>query len=515
MVHPLLDQRDILQVLFHPKPDTTGKPRSPNIHLIDVEVEPRLFLRGRLYPAASNSPAILFFHGNGEIAAEYDSIAKIFTVLGITMMVIDYRGYGKSDGTSTASNLLADALKVFAAFGKILTAHQLFPQRLYVMGRSLGTVPAIAVADRAQDKLAGLIIDSGFADTFALLKRLSWRGRGNEDERLGFGNTEKISRISIPTLIIHGEKDSLIPLQQGEKLYNSCAAPNKQLIRIKNAGHNTLIRMGMWQYFEAIQKFVLGKLVLDEASLLQLLLRPRLNNQITPLELYPVAVAVESQVKVRGILYPAATDAPVILYFPNINELATDCNSIAKLYRRIGVTLLVFDYRGNGASEGQATANNVLTDAVTIFNQVGDILQSKGLSQERLYVIGRSLGSAVAIEVARQAETQLAGLIIESGFAQQFPQLSYLNTSAGEVGVTGDVFGNLRKMGEITIPTLIIHGRKDTVIPVSEGQELYYYCAAQDKKLVLIENAGHNIRISLEHNQFFHAIQRFVGNSEQ
>ena len=81
--------------------------------------------------------------------------------------------------------------------------------------------------------------------------------------------------------------------------------------------------------------------------------------------------------------------------------------------------------------------------------------------------------------------------------------------------LTGDVFGNLRKMGEVTIPTLIIHGRKDKVIPVSEGQELYHYCAAQDKKLVLIENAGHNIRISLEHNQFFNAIQRFVGNAEQ
>lgn len=272
-MHPILDQPDILQVLFHPKPDTTGKPRSPNIRLIDVEVEPRLFLRGRLYAAASNSPAILFFHGNGEIAAEYDSIAKVFTVLDITILVIDYRGYGNSDGTSTASNLLADAPKVFDAFSSILTAHQLFPQRLYVMGRSLGSVPAIAVANHAQDQLAGLIIDSGFADTFALLKRLGWQVRDYEDERFGFKNTEKISRILVPTLIIHGEKDSLIPLQQGEKLYNSCAAENKQLILIKNADHNTLFRMGMWQYFEAIQRFVLGKLVLDEASLFQLLLR--------------------------------------------------------------------------------------------------------------------------------------------------------------------------------------------------------------------------------------------------
>lgn len=515
MVHPILDKPDILQVLFHPKPDKTGKPRSLNIHLVDVEVESGLFLRGRLYAAARNSPAILFFHGNGEIAAEYDSIAKVFTVLGITMLVIDYRGYGKSDGTPTASNLLADAPKVFDAFGDILTAHQLFPQQLYVMGRSLGSVPAIAVADYAQDQVAGLIIDSGFADTLALLKRLGWQGRENKDERFGFGNSERIRRILVPSLIIHGENDSLIPPQQAEDLYNLCATPNKQLIFIKNAGHNTLLRLGLWQYFEAIQKFILGKLVLDEASLLQLSLRPRLNNQITPLELYPVAVSVDSQVTVKGILYPATTDAPVILYFPNINELAIDCNSLAKLYRRIGVTLLVFDYRGNGGSGGQASTSNVLTDAVTIFNQIRDSLQSKGLSSERLYVLGRSLGSAAAIEVARQAGTQLAGLIIESGFAQQFPQLSYLDTAAGETEVTGDVFGNLRKMGEITIPTLIIHGRQDTVIPVSEGQELYYYCAARNKKLLLIEKAGHNIKISLEHKQFFQAIHKFVGNSEE
>ena len=136
-----------------------------------VEVEPGVNVGGRLYPATDEAPAILYFHGNGEIAADYDGIAPLYTRLGITLLVMDYRGYGRSDGTPTAGNLLADAVATFDAVGHIFEKNDLTPARLYVMGRSLGSAAAIEVALHAGEQLAGLIVESGFSDTFALLAR--------------------------------------------------------------------------------------------------------------------------------------------------------------------------------------------------------------------------------------------------------------------------------------------------------------------------------------------------------
>jgi len=115
------------------------------------------------------------------------------------------------------------------------------------------------VALHAGERLAGLIIESGFADTFALLVRLGLRVRGADEERDGFGNPAKVERIATRTLIIHGRTDVLIPASDGRELYHRCAAPDKRLVLIPGAGHNDLMMVGMSQYFEAIRMFVYGQ----------------------------------------------------------------------------------------------------------------------------------------------------------------------------------------------------------------------------------------------------------------
>jgi alpha-beta hydrolase superfamily lysophospholipase len=254
MTYPILDQPSVLQVLFHPRRDTSIPPNG--VYLVAVEVEPGITVGGRLYPTAAESPAILYFHGNGEIAADYDYFAQYYKQLGITLLVIDYRGYGVSNGTPTASNVLKDAVTVFNALGNILASHELFPQRLYIMGRSLGSAAAIEVTLQAKEQLAGLIIESGFAQTFSLLTRLGVQVQGADEERDGVGNARKISQITTPTLIIHGQQDFLIPVEQALILHRCCAAQDKQLVLIPNAGHNDLMMVGRSQYFKAIQKFV-------------------------------------------------------------------------------------------------------------------------------------------------------------------------------------------------------------------------------------------------------------------
>jgi len=182
----------------------------------------------------------------------------MFSRLGITLLVADYRGYGTSNGTPTCSNLLTDAVIVFDAVDRVFADHELLPSRRYVMGRSLGSAAAIEVAVHAGDELAGIIIESGFADTFALLARLAVPVEGAHEAPDGFGNAAKIAGVSIPTLIIHGQNDLLIPAEDGEELYRRSAAEEKELLLIPGAGHNDLMMVGKAQYFQAIRRFVLG-----------------------------------------------------------------------------------------------------------------------------------------------------------------------------------------------------------------------------------------------------------------
>jgi len=256
MNQPVLDQPQVLRLLFHPRPEYALGLPSPQARSVSIEVEPGISIGGRLYSTRPGDPAILYWHGNGEIAADYDAIGPMYTRSGLTLLVVDYRGYGSSDGSPTCSNLLSDAVTVFDTLDRVFQDHELSPQGLYVMGRSLGSAAAIEVARHAGDQLAGLIIESGFADTFALLARLGMRVEEADEALDGFANAAKMGLISMPTLIIHGRNDVLIPATDGQELLRRSAAKYKRLVLIPSAGHNDLMVVGETQYFEAIRTFV-------------------------------------------------------------------------------------------------------------------------------------------------------------------------------------------------------------------------------------------------------------------
>jgi alpha-beta hydrolase superfamily lysophospholipase len=257
----ILDQPTVLQVMFYPRRSWLGVKQVSSAHDGRVEVEPGVFLGYSLHLAEPQSPLILFFHGNGEVVRDYDGIAPLYTDLGISLLVADYRGYGWSDGFPTASNLVRDAPLVFEALERILEeAGSKVPQLVFVMGRSLGSAAAIEVAHYHQEAIAGLIIESGFAHTLRLLARLGVVLEDLDETQDVFANLVKIGQISLPTLVIHGQADALIPASEGVALYEGSAAPDdeKRLVVIPGAGHNNLLAVGADVYFEAIRDFVLG-----------------------------------------------------------------------------------------------------------------------------------------------------------------------------------------------------------------------------------------------------------------
>jgi alpha-beta hydrolase superfamily lysophospholipase len=254
-----LDRPDILRAIFHPRPEYALHPGQTGAHSLSIEVQPGISVGARLFVADRTAPAILYWHGNGEIAADYDGLAPLYTSAGITLLVVDYRGYGTSDGTPTCSNLLSDAMAAFQALEGLWNQHDLSPSDLYLMGRSLGSAAAIEVASRFSDGAEGLIVESGFADTFALLSRLGIRQQGLTESRDGFNNAAKMESVTIPTLIIHGQRDVLIPAQDGQELFRRSAADDKRLLLIPGAGHNDLMMVGRDLYMDSILTLVRGE----------------------------------------------------------------------------------------------------------------------------------------------------------------------------------------------------------------------------------------------------------------
>ncbi len=265
--YELLDRPDVGQVLFHPRPEGPMMGGSDGARPVSVPVADGVAVGGWLYPAQdAAAPVVVHFHGNGEIAGEYADIAQVYRQIGLTLLAFDYRGYGASGGHPTGSTLIGDAVACFDALPSLLADAGLRPAAIFAMGRSLGSAAVLEVADKRQDKLAGLIIESGFAFTIALGERLSgMRIPGATEEEHGFGNDEKIGRVATPTLILHGSDDWIIPVTDAHALHEASAAQDKRLVVIPGVGHNDIIHMGARIYFGALAAFV-RDLVPDSAG---------------------------------------------------------------------------------------------------------------------------------------------------------------------------------------------------------------------------------------------------------
>ena len=252
----LLDRPEVLGVLFHPRREPGVPQIRAGVHTVRLEVENNLHVGGKIFVAGPRAPIVVFFHGNGEIASDYEPIAPLFGRLGLTLFVIDYRGYGVSDGRPTSTALLRDAWASYQRVGDVLARRGITFDRLYLMGRSLGSAAVLEIAARSTEGIAGLIIESGFAHTFPLLERLGGvRPPNAREDRDGFGNLAKIATIHLPTLIIHGEEDFIIPVEDGRDLYDASPAEEKHLVTVPGAGHNDLMLIGRNAYFDAIAQF--------------------------------------------------------------------------------------------------------------------------------------------------------------------------------------------------------------------------------------------------------------------
>lgn len=212
-----------------------------------------------------DAPAILYLHG-----ARWSLTGQLFRIeelrdFGFSVLAIDYRGFGKSDGdTPTEKSVYEDAHVAW----NWLAARQPDPKRRYIYGHSLGGAVAVdlaaslSAADGAATETsaaAGLIIESSFTTLEDMAKSLTypWLPVGLLLSQK-FDSVSKMAKVRMPVLVVHGAADRFVPKRFGEVLYQAATGP-KKLLLIDGATHNNSMRTGVLQYRHALEElFGLG-----------------------------------------------------------------------------------------------------------------------------------------------------------------------------------------------------------------------------------------------------------------
>ena len=252
--YSLLDRPEVVMRLFHPRPEygSIKKPETAVDLLISVERD--IVVGGRFHMRGKSAPNVLFFHGNGEIVADYDDLGPLYNRMGMNFLPVDYRGYGRSTGRPTVTTMMRDCHAILE-FTKEWLQGNGCTGAFIVMGRSLGSASALELASHYKDRMDGLVVESGFAHTGPLLTLLGVDTAAPAfREEAGISNLEKIKTWDKPTLVIHAEFDHIIPFSDGQALYDACPSLDKTLLKIPGANHNDIFVRGLDGYMKAVKK---------------------------------------------------------------------------------------------------------------------------------------------------------------------------------------------------------------------------------------------------------------------
>ncbi|MHA1916089.1 MAG: alpha/beta hydrolase [Promethearchaeota archaeon] len=253
----LIDNPVVSNIVFYPRKMPVPRTIDPNIKILKFTIEKNIMIGGFFYLNSPDLPTILLFHGNGEIAADYQHFLNFFFQCGVNLSVVDFRGYGFSTGKPYYTSLITDALPIYNEFHRWVLKNN-FNKSIFVLGRSLGSVCASEIGSHNPESLKGVIFESGFANIFDLMSRL-FRVEGREitPEFLSqYSNDTRIRKFEKPVLVIHGTRDFIIPHFQGKLIYENIPENiGKKLVLIEDAGHNDIFSFED-EYIPPLREFI-------------------------------------------------------------------------------------------------------------------------------------------------------------------------------------------------------------------------------------------------------------------
>ncbi len=237
--------------IFQPTRDVELAPEDVGLRGEDVFLDTEDGVRIHAYwlPAPAADRAILFLHGNAGNASHRLPNAAALVGLACHVLLLDYRGYGRSEGKPSEQGSYRDAR---AALDHLLGERGIPADRVVIFGRSLGGAVAV---DLAQGRaLAGVVLESTFTSAGAVARTIFGRPAawlmGNR-----FDSAGKIADLRSPLLFFHGDRDDIVPFELGQQLFELAPEP-KAFETIRGAGHNDTVMVGGRAYLERFRQFL-------------------------------------------------------------------------------------------------------------------------------------------------------------------------------------------------------------------------------------------------------------------
>lgn len=228
---------------FYPLSKLDATPTNWSLDFEDVTLQTTdgVALHGWYVPAAGSEQVLLFFHGNAGNISHRRASLEVFHRLGLNVLMIDYRGYGQSQGSPSETGLYLDAA---AAWAYLVDDKGFAANDVVIFGRSLGGAVAVDLASNVSAR--GLILESTLSSSrdfaqlvFPVLSRLIFM-------RFDFASAAKMLSVNAPVLVLHSPDDEIMPFKLGEAVFAAANEP-KAFVRMRG-GHNDGYQLSQPEY---------------------------------------------------------------------------------------------------------------------------------------------------------------------------------------------------------------------------------------------------------------------------
>jgi len=214
-----------------------------------VTTEDGVKVHGLWWDEPAGAPVVLFFHGNAQDVFQWSPVHDELAPLECRMLLMDYPGYGKSEGEPSEKALYSDGRAAL----QWLRDNGVDDGDIVVFGKSLGGAVACGVCPGLT--LRGLVLESTFTSLLAVSKDLFPFMQGELPGEDVYHSAARIKDIHCPVLVVHGDADALIPVSEGLELFEAANEP-KELVIVRGAGHNDVSLVGGEAYAAHIRQWL-------------------------------------------------------------------------------------------------------------------------------------------------------------------------------------------------------------------------------------------------------------------
>lgn len=241
-------------LVYHPTSLLTSDPGDVGLRYQDIQLitDDGVKLHGWFVPREGARATALAFHGNGGNIGHRVEWIRLLHDAGVAVLIIDYRGYGRSEGAPFEEGLYRDARAAYRWWER---ERKPLGDKLIIAGESLGGAVAVHLASEVSP--VALVLQSAFTSIDEMAKTMFPIGLLRPLMKVQFNSAGLIARISCPKLIIHGTRDGIVPFRMGRLLFDLSSEP-KEFYAVPDAGHNDLLEIADREYGRRLTAFLVA-----------------------------------------------------------------------------------------------------------------------------------------------------------------------------------------------------------------------------------------------------------------